>query len=62
MENKLGYHIKPYRLMKISETAHKIVKLILCDPSLNFTREEAHVILELVSDTIDKREEEEICS
>lgn len=62
MENKLGYHIPPYRLAKISELSAKIVKLITCDPTVCFTRKEAHVILELVADVLDKREEEDRCS
>lgn len=47
MENRLGYHIPTYRLAKISELSAKIVKLIVCDPSVNYTRNEAHIILEL---------------
>lgn len=62
MENKLGYHIPPYRLAKISELSAKIVKLIVCDPALNYTRKEAHIILELAADILDKREEEDSCS
>ena len=62
MENKLGYHIQPYRLTKISELSTKIVKLIVCDPSVNYTRKEAHIILELAADILDKREEEDSCS
>ena len=72
MENRLGYHIPPYRLAKISELSAKIVKLIVCDPSVNYTRNEAHIILELANEAhiilelaeevLDKREEEEPCS
>lgn len=62
MENKLGYHIPPYRLTKMSELSAKIVKLIVCDPTVNYTRGEAHIILDLVSEILDKQEEEEGCS
>ena len=62
MENRLGYHILPYRLAKISELSAKIVKLIVCNPSVNYTRNEAHIILELAAEVLDKREEEEPCS
>lgn len=62
MENKLGYHIPPYRLAKISELSAKIVKLIVCDPSVNYTRKEAHIILDLAADILDKREGEDLCS
>lgn len=62
MENKLGYHIQPYRLTKISELSAKIVKLIVCDPSVNYTWREAHIILELAAEVLDKREEEDPCS
>ena len=62
MENRLGYHIPPYRLAKISELSAKIVTLIVCDPSVNYTRNEAHIILELAAEVLDKREEEEPCS
>lgn len=58
MENKLGYHIPPYRLAKMSELSAKIVKLITCDPTVNYTRGEAHIILDLVAGVLDKREEE----
>lgn len=54
---KNGYHIPPYRLMKISEHASKIVKQIICEPAINFTRQEADIILDIVRDTLDKRTE-----
>lgn len=47
---KNGYHIPPYRLMKISEHAAK-------KPAVNFTRQEAGIILDIVRDTLDKRTE-----
>ena len=47
---------------KISELSAKIVKLIVCDPSVNYTRNEAHIILELAAEVLEKREEEEPCS
>lgn len=57
MEHKLGYHISPYRLAKMSELSAKIVKLITCDPTLNYTRGEAQIILDLVEEVLDKKEE-----
>ncbi|MCI5499739.1 MAG: hypothetical protein MR419_09460 [Clostridiales bacterium] len=57
METKLGYHIPPYRLAKMSELSAKIVKLITCDPTVNYTRGEAHIILDLVAEVLDKQEE-----
>ena len=54
---KNGYHIPPYRLMKISEHAAKIVKQIVCEPAVNFIRQEADIILDIVRDTLDKRTE-----
>lgn len=47
---KNGCHIPPYRLMKISEHAAK-------KPAVNFTRQEADIILDIVRDTLDKRTE-----
>ena len=43
--------------MKISEHAAKIVKQIVCEPAVNFTRQEADIILDIVRDTLDKRTE-----
>lgn len=47
---KNGYHIPPYRLMKISENAAKIVKQIVCEPAVTFTQQEAGIILRTEGD------------
>lgn len=53
-----GYRIPPYRLMRMSDTAAKIVKLLTCDPALGYTNEEARFILRTVSEVIEWGKEE----
>ena len=47
-----GYRIPPYRLVRMSDVANRIVKLILTDTMCSFTAEEAKIILQVAEETI----------
>lgn len=47
-----GYRIPPYRLVRMSDVANRIVKLILTDTMCSFTAEEAKIILAVAEETV----------
>ena len=53
-----GFGIKPYRLAQMVKMAAKMVETLTAVTPLALTKEEAHIVLEMVTDALNKRTED----